>query len=64
MHSGQMDAGIVESLARYGWSMTSSGITVKLITKAAAPKELTELSADAFNLNVLLVHTEAWKLAH
>ena len=44
VHLDQMDAGLVEFLVRYGWSMTDSGLTPKLMTQAAAPKELTELT--------------------
>ena len=40
-----MDAGLVEFLVRYGWSMTDSGLTPTLMTQVAAPKELTKLTA-------------------
>ena len=40
----KLDADVVESLVGYGWSLTDSGLTPKLMTQSTAPKELTELT--------------------
>ena len=40
----KLDAGVVESPVGYNWSVTDSGLTSKLMTQTAAPKELIKLT--------------------
>ena len=40
----KLDAEEIESPVGYGWSMTDSGFTPKLMTQSTAPKELTKLT--------------------
>ena len=53
----KLDAEVVESPVGYGWSMSDSGLTPKLMTQSTAPQELTELTiCQCQQLNLPLVH--------
>ena len=51
VHLGQIDAWVEESPVRYGWSLTDSGPTPKLMTQAAAPKKLNVLIVFQYQLS-------------
>ena len=45
MHLRQVDAGVVESLVRYGCSLTDSGLTPKLMTQSACQCQKSKCSS-------------------